>query len=331
MNGEAARSAQLAGLLLPPTHPSRLFFAEAPVPVCPESDRAKSPASWALQAFSHFLLSAEQWSPTLPESSAGGISHPPPPQTQTREGSHSMTYEELNARETELFMEWKSCREYPHKGFVADGIVDYVSYNATQPKLLFLLREPNCEGDAQSLDDDLRPGLREGGVTLNGERQPIGKWRSFQVIARWTYAITNAGKEIPWSDIDNEANELIFRRENLRKVAIVNMKKNGGKSACNWGELARYCAACGKYVRRQIELYQPRLVVCNGTGGLAEKYVFSHVEREAPRWTKNDIRWFPLRTWPCAVVDMWHFGARMSHQDLHDSLVNAWREICQAT
>jgi hypothetical protein len=80
-------------------------------------------------------------------------------------------------------------------------------------------------------------------------------------------------------------------------------------------------------VRRQIELYKPDVIVCNGTSWLLEKYILPHTMRNARRWTENGVQWFTLSSWPCVVIEMPHFTARKAHKDLYEKPVNAWNEI----
>ncbi len=244
-----------------------------------------------------------------------------------------MTQDELTRKEADLFDRW----EKAHKehgvglGFTKDGIVDFDRYWQTHPRLLYLLKEANWhdEDPVDYENSDEREGLRLGGYNPpcdTAEGKEPRKWRNFQVIARWTYQLT-ADAAVRWEDIDDEANSEDFRRQQLQKIAFVNLKKVGGSSVCNADKLASYAELFGKFVREQIGLYRPDIIICNGTAELVEKYVFSQEEREPSRRASNTIWWFKIKPWPCAVVDMYHFGARMNAKTLHYYLVNACKEF----
>lgn len=224
-----------------------------------------------------------------------------------------MNAEELRRREDELFAEWRALSKPEHSMFIADGVVHPDTYLGMKPKVMFLAREPHWE--KRGANDDLRPYLSKG-----------VDWHNWQVIARWTRMLTTA-EHVPWTDVDDEVAK--GKKEELQKIAFVNIKKQGGSSKVKWEELVTYTEACSSLVRRQIELYRPDVIVCNGTIWLLERFILPHTMREARRWTKNDVVWFPLKDWPCAVIEMPHFTARKAHKEMYERLVNAWNEIRQ--
>jgi len=226
--------------------------------------------------------------------------------------------EELRRSEELLFSEWKATKEIVHKNSIADGVVHAETYINTTPRLLFLAREAHWEDEG---DHDIRGYLAKGapGVTF----------RNWQVIARWTRAITTA-EDVPWEDVDDEARGQDFKKEEFRKIAFVNIKKQGGSSSVNWNELVTYTKVCAQLVRRQIELYNPNIIVCNGTIWLLERFILPHTMRDSRRWSDNDVVWFPLKDRPCIVIEMPHFAARKAHKEMYERLVTAYEEIRQS-
>ena len=223
-----------------------------------------------------------------------------------------MNAEELRRREDELFAEWKTVPGVEHSMFIKDGVVDPDTYLEMKPKVMFLAREPHWE--KPGVYDDMRRYLNEG-----------VDWPRWHVIARWTRALTTS-EHVPWTDVDDEANR-DFKNKELRKIAFVNIKKQGGGASVKREELIAYTKACGDLVKRQIEMYKPDVIVCTGTIWLLERFILPHTVREARRWTENDVVWFPLKDWPCAVIEMLHFTARKAHKEMYERLVNAWDEI----
>jgi len=228
----------------------------------------------------------------------------------------TLSPDELRQSEELLFSEWRATKEITHENFVADGVVHPETYIKTTPRLLFLAREAHWEDEG--MHHDMRKYLAEG---VN--------WRSWQVIARWTRAITTT-EDVPWEDVDDEAMEQNFKRDEFRKVAFVNIKKQGGSSSVNWNKLIAYTKACAHFVRRQIELYNPNVIICNGTIWLLERFILPHTIRDSRRWSDNDVVWFPLRDRPCVVIETPHFTARKAHREMYERLVTAYEEIRQS-
>lgn len=224
-----------------------------------------------------------------------------------------MDADEIRQMEDVLLQEWRNSAEYAHTKFIAYGVIHPATYVITSPKVLFLAREANWQDEVSY--KDMRSYLVEG-----------VDWRNWQVIARWTKALT-ADHDVVWQDVDDEAKALSFKRDELRKVAFVNIKKQGGRASVDWKELITYAKSYASYILRQIEICKPNVIVCNGTMWMLERFVIPYTMREAPRWTQNDVRWFPLSAWPCVVIDMPHFTARKDHRELYERLVLAWNEI----
>lgn len=111
-----------------------------------------------------------------------------------------------------LFEEWKN--QFDLNAFISDGIVDYERYE--KPHILFVLREMNCK-----VENDLCENLREYG---SGHKT----WCN---AGRWVKALLDGDTEHPY-DMSSEK-----RAEQLLRVAVMNLKKEGGGSRVNGAEL----------------------------------------------------------------------------------------------
>ncbi len=112
----------------------------------------------------------------------------------------------------ELFTKWKS--EYSFNAFIRDGIVDPAHYD--RPHILFILRDMNCRHER-----DLCADLRRDG----------SGWRTWNNIGRWTKALLDGDGEYPW-DMSSPS-----RAAQLRRVAVMNLKKEGGGSRASGSQL----------------------------------------------------------------------------------------------
>ncbi len=139
----------------------------------------------------------------------------------------------------ELFTRWQS--KYSFNAFIKDGIVDTDGYE--RPHILFVLRDMNC-----SVSNDLRKCLRDHG---SGHKT----WNN---IARWTTALLDGKEEYP----------MIMSREDrikqLRRVAAINIKKEGGSARSNGSELIMAAETQRDMLLEQIELCDPQIIICCG-------------------------------------------------------------------
>lgn len=179
---------------------------------------------------------------------------------------------------TELFAEWKE--RHSIQAFISDGIVDPDRYE--EPHVLFVLRDMNC-----SVETDLRQHLREWG----------SGWKTWNNVGRWTKALLDGDEAYP-ADMKREK-----RREQMRRIAAVNLKKEGGGSRADGEDLLQAVRTQGKLIRRQLELCRPALIIACGLAGTGMSSTVSllhqHVFDGEPVWQTisspalaRDWHWF---------------------------------------
>ncbi len=154
-----------------------------------------------------------------------------------------------NSELDELFTEWK---EYHAKmninpeRFCPDGIINESKYLESHLKILFIMREVNStEGF------DLREMLKEG-----------PKYQMWYTIARWSAGII---RNFPsYEEIDNYES----MKNSLLSVATMNLKKTYGGSMVNLESINAYAHMDSKFLRKQIEIIEPEIMVACGTFSL---------------------------------------------------------------
>ena len=174
----------------------------------------------------------------------------------------------LNAREDALFEEWKRRLGDASEKFVPDGAVCGETYESTWPRIAFMLKEVN---DRAGGGWDLRDYLRRG-----------GRGHTWNNVTRWTEGIFALPEIRPWQEIqaiDNNA-----RINALKKIAAVNIKKIPGGGAADVDELHEFAHGNGEFIRRQIDLYRPNLIV--GCGSDVSGVLFEDVYGE-PEWRRT--------------------------------------------
>ncbi len=139
----------------------------------------------------------------------------------------------------ELLADWQ--KEYRFNAFISDGIVDEQCYE--EPHILFILRDMNCQTSC-----DLRRILRETGS--NGKT-----WNN---VARWTSALLDGGMPYPAAISHDE------RIRQLKRVAVMNLKKEGGGARANGKELAYAVRQQRARIFAEISLCEPSVIICCG-------------------------------------------------------------------
>ena len=118
-------------------------------------------------------------------------------------------------QEEALFEEW---RNSIGEGFIPDGVACEEAYLQSSPKILLVLKE------VDDFEGDLRELLRRGGVE-----------RTWNMATRWIQGIRALPEAAPWGRTPSE----VDRKEALRTIAAVNLKKTTGKSTSYNPEIER--------------------------------------------------------------------------------------------
>ena len=138
-----------------------------------------------------------------------------------------------------LFIKWKS--KYDFNAFIRDGIVDSEHYDS--PHILFVLRDMNCQSER-----DLCADLRKDG----------SGWKTWNNISRWTKALLDGTEAYPRSMPKEE------RVRQISRVAVMNLKKEGGGSRTDGHELERAVEEQCDLIREEICLCNPDIIICCG-------------------------------------------------------------------
>ena len=140
-----------------------------------------------------------------------------------------------------LFHEWQ--QKYSFSAFIKDGIVDSEKYE--EPHILFVLRDMNC-----SVPNDLCEDLRTYGSGA----------KTWCNVGRWTKALLDPDEEYPY-DMSSKK-----RVDQVSRVAVMNIKKEGGTSRANGGALIRFAKQQKEMILEQIRLCDPHIIICCGQG-----------------------------------------------------------------
>ncbi|WP_069648988.1 hypothetical protein [Caloranaerobacter ferrireducens] len=209
----------------------------------------------------------------------------------------------ITNNENKLFKLWSQNRP----GFVSDGVVCEDSYISAKIKIVYILKEVN---DIDGGNWDLREFVR------NGAR--ANTWNN---ITRWTLGIINIDKELCWDEIENITIEQ--RKKYLKSICVINLKKTPGNYVCNEDELCRIAKEDKLYLKKQISLYDPDLIICCGTSD-----IYHSIFNEPVEWKRtNRGIWYYEYKKDKYLISYLHPEARVRDNLLFYGLIDAIKEI----
>lgn len=175
-----------------------------------------------------------------------------------------------------LFAKWQ--KEHKFSAFIRDGIVDKEHYE--EPHILFVLRDMNCQTEC-----DLCEELRTYG----------SGWKTWNNIGRWTKALLDGDENYP-ADMSQ-----VNRIEQVKRIAVMNLKKEGGVNRARGNELLSAVQMQRDYIYEEICLCNPSIIVCCGlpmkgcisNADLLWKYVFT----DRSEWDKFNSTSLPHNWW----------------------------------
>lgn len=215
-------------------------------------------------------------------------------------------------RENELFQEWRKTTP----NLSEDGLVNPYYYIASEIKILFLLKEVNSK-EGFNLKDFVRNG---------------GRTQTWDNISRWTYGILNYNKEFDWDEIEAINNKAV-RKEWLKFIGVMNIKKTPGGHTVNSKALRKGSANGKEFLKRQLNLYydnintRPDIIIACGTETsrlfhvnipFATERSWAHTKRGVPYYEFEDGKYF---------VKYAHPEARVGDNLLFYGLIDAIREL----
>lgn len=158
-----------------------------------------------------------------------------------------------------LMDKWKNksanngCIPIDHKNnaFISDGIVDPDTWFELDSgkRILFLLKEAYGEKNDWSLVE-----------WLNRETPTHSIWKR---VVEWTYAIHNTTAASVCRFVPEEIKK--HYNEYLRSIAVVNLRKSGGKSTSDMDVIMEYTMYDKCELKEEIEMIDPDIIICGYT------------------------------------------------------------------
>lgn len=170
----------------------------------------------------------------------------------------------------DLFSRWRASNTDYQDHFVEDGIIDPAKWIQTGTRILFILRETNRYRSSMA-------ALIHKACTTHPSSK-LWDRPTFHNVGRWAHGILHTTEESsPSFDVAHKN-----RKTALLACAFMNLKKTtGGARATAAVEHATLRDAI--FLREQIELINPQVVVCGGTYRAIKQHLYPAIRGVAPR------------------------------------------------
>jgi hypothetical protein len=180
-----------------------------------------------------------------------------------------------------LFDEWRPLVVAEAGHFVGDGIVMEEAWQASRRRILFLLKEPHGYKGADGGMDKLIRDAAKPRSTSKLWRRP-----TFHNLGRWAHGLLSYEGAVP-----DFADAHRARRTAMLGCAFVNLKKtSGGRSATS--EVDVHAQRYAEFLRRQVDIIEPDLVVMGGTYPTVKEHLYPGLEKVSSRVHKLGNRLF---------------------------------------
>lgn len=214
-------------------------------------------------------------------------------------------------------------------GFVEDGIVDPKAWDEAKVKCLFLLKEPI--GDPKE-HYSLTTFVSDGAKKVSDKT-----WRN---VARWMYSIFNTETSHSYDDIKAIGNTAKSRKEYLKYIAVVNLKKQPGGSITLTNELKeQFEKHYKKWLPQQLRIYDNTdVIICCGKGvteclvSVFDKAFDEPYNESNWHWYKYPggyrakIHYYQLQS-GLVIIDFYHPSARISNEKKNNVFKNMIKEL----
>ncbi len=157
--------------------------------------------------------------------------------------------------------------------FNYDGIVSNQHWNTAPKKILFLLKETN------KANQDLREAIvRTSKQAKTKTRTGWHKSSVLRTVGRWAHGLMHYSGGIP--DY-NEAKKEQFQAP--LSIAYVNLRKSAGGPKTNAKDLAKDVRLYADFIKQQISLIQPEIVVLCGTYRVTKHILYPDMKNISER------------------------------------------------
>ncbi|MFC1536160.1 hypothetical protein ACFL4H_02185 [Candidatus Neomarinimicrobiota bacterium] len=221
---------------------------------------------------------------------------------------------------------------------VKDGVIDFDIWKPQAPKVLFVLKDTNQHRGSliqllsEPYHEDHRPEITNHNKRTRKIRSDLRyTWLN---ISRWAFGIERIWDNNPildWKEIDNksewyqEEQDYLGWMNELKKIAVINLKKTPGKEAAKPAELQNAYDDYGDLLWKQINLIDPNVIIfCSVSNYIVTDEIISGLRTN---WEKTKQGFSYFETHKKLFIQYWHPNARYPHNMMFFSLMNIISEL----
>lgn len=158
---------------------------------------------------------------------------------------------------------------------------------------------------------DLRKQLRDN---------PHPWW---QKVARWCVGMTSYDEDLGWDTIETRSLDI---GECLKPFAFMQAKKRPGGGSLDHETLWAAVENDRDFIKRQIDIYSPCVIVCGGVGHVIAEIIYG-VPESGWEQTRRGIYFAHIPEGNSIILSYLHPAARASASLLCFGLIDAYREV----
>ena len=197
--------------------------------------------------------------------------------------------------------------------FISDGIAHPEKWFEQKIRPLFVLKEAYDKSSNPKDWDEVKWFLttKEESGEASGNKSGKISGKTWQTLCKWSsYLFENN------YDIDP-----IWENENLRQIALINIKKYGGYEKSQDKDLRQHAERHWELIYKQIELIKPTIIICGYTGWLLD-IVWQKKFNLPIRKKKIDREVYEIpRMKNVKLIDFWHPSAWSIKKNLADAFI----------
>ncbi len=204
---------------------------------------------------------------------------------------------------------------------ITDGVYNVKEYLNSNVKILWLLKEPYCEGDGTG-----------GGWNLAEEAEkhswffPLVKNPTFITMAYTSYCLLENKfydePGVPWL---NENNDAVNKA--MLKIAHININKMPGWTRSTWSGVANQYPVWKAIIFKQIEAINPEIIICGNTFSILQDDL--SVDELNRVEVKPEISFISYAYGSKLIIDAYHPAqtqiTRETYVDSIKTLVDRWK------
>ena len=195
----------------------------------------------------------------------------------------------LNQQLNSLFEQWEGSIEEYKGVFIRDGIINEPEWEKTNPKILFVAKEANQQGNVRA--GDFREEWK-----VPGPKYPFA-----DRITEWAFGIINDFPKF-YDIFDAHYQYDIY----LQKIAFINIKKMGGLGIANSLVLGQHFRSNVDFLSQQISIINPEIIIlCLSFQELYRTSLFKGAYWKPTGYDINVARWNNIK-----LIDFYHPSAR---------------------